>query len=357
MRNRILLSGLILATVLSAIVVGAYTLQLENLSGAAAVLKWSPATGQPTFTWQINPATGSNVDTSGGTVGAAFQNAFAAWTGAQVNGQRITSFAVTEGAQSLLQNTAIDCNNVVSFEPTTINFSTGIVAETFVGSVTSPPNSLPPYTYNCTNGETVNVSLVAQIVDADVVFNTAAYCFSTSQSPPASFVASCPVVNGVHVAFDLQAVGTHEVGHMLGLDHSGLGHATMFPFADSGIGAQRSLELDDAVGEAFLYPNGSFASATGTVTGTVTLGGAPAFASHVVLLDSQTGIAVMDGLTAPDGTYALNGAPPGNYNLIALPLSGPFAIDNFTLWTCGYASGANCSGGPSNPVNYSGTFF
>ncbi|HMD96354.1 MAG TPA: matrixin family metalloprotease [Terriglobia bacterium] len=354
MRNRILVSGVILGAVLSAVVVAAYTLQQDIVGTKVGILRWAPASGQPTFTWQINPTIDPNkVDTSGGSVDTALQNAFAAWTTAQVklqgSLQSITTFTVTEGSQSTLQNTAIDCNNVISFEPTTVNFATGIVAETFVGSVMSPPNPSPPYVYNnCTGGKTVNVSLTTQIVDADMVFNTGAYCFSTAQSPPAS-LAACP--NGP--VYDLQAIATHEVGHMLGLDHSGLAHATMFPFGDSGTTAQRSLGVDDAVGEAFLYPSGSFATATGTVAGTVTLSGGPAFASHVVLLDQQTGIAVTDGLTAADGTYALNGVPPGTYNLVILSLHGVYTIDNFSLWACGYA--VSCTGSPA--LNYSGTFF
>jgi Matrixin len=353
MRNRILLGGLILGAVLSAVLVGAYTLQLDTSSGAAVFRKWPTVSGQPILTWEINPATNpNNVDISAGGVEAAMQNAFAAWTGAQVNGQSITSISPTTvifgGTSSLNDPNTTDCVNVISFEPTSAtSFPTGIVAYTFVGWVT---NSLP-YTYTC-GGNTLNGVLASQIIGADVVFNPQ-YCFSTAQPPPSSLPA-CP--SGP--VFDLQSIGTHEVGHMLGLDHSGLGHATMFPFGDAGTSAQRSLGVDDAVGEAFLYPNGSFATATGTVAGTVTLlSVGPAFASHVVLLDQQTGIAVTDALTAPDGTYALNGVPPGNYNLIALPLSGVYTVDNFTLWTCGYASGANCTGVPSNPVNYSGTFW
>jgi len=353
MRNRILFGGLILAVALSAVVVGAYTLQLDTLNGAVEVLKWPPAAGnvQATFTWQINPNTNpNNVDTSGGSVEVAFQSAFATWTGAQVSGQSVTTFTVKEGPPITTvndENTA-DCLNVVSFEPTSATtFSTGVVAQTFIGSVT---HTLP-YTYAC-GGKNLNGVLVAQITDTDVVFNPK-YCFSTAQPPPTSLPA-CP--SGP--VYDLQAIGTHEIGHMLGLDHSGLGHATMFPFGDTGTSAQRTLGVDDELGEAFLYPNGNFATATGIVAGKVTLSSAPAFASHVVLLDSQTGIAVTDSLTAADGTYALTGVPPGTYNLIALPLSGIYTIGNFGLWTCGYASDqSNCTGVPSNPVNYSGTFF
>jgi len=346
MRNRILLSVLILGVALWGALLGAYTLQQDTLNGALQVLRWP--SGSPVFTWEISPATGSNIDLSGGSVEAAMQNAFASWTGAQLNGQSITAFTVAEGPHSTLENpNTNDCSNVISFEPT-IGFPTGIVAYTFIGSVT---HTLP-YTYVC-GGNDLNGVLPAQIIGADVAFNPQ-WCFSTSQSPPAAFLAACPG----NTAYDIQSIGTHEVGHMLGLDHSGLGHATMFPFGDAGTGAQRSLGVDDVVGAAFLYPNGSFTTATGTISGTVTLSGSAAFASHVVLLDQETGKAITDGLTAPNGTYTLNGVPPGTYTLVALPLSGIYTIENFSLWTCGYASNqSNCTGVPSNPVNYSGAFF
>jgi len=150
---------------------------------------------------------------------------------------------------------------------------------------------------------------------------------------------------------------SHEFGHMLGLDHSGIAHTMMFPFGDFGVGQQRTLEVDDVVGAGFLYPAAAFGTMTGVISGTVTRGGTGLFAAHVVAVDKDTGEALVDGLTFPDGSYVLDGVPPGTYNILTLPVSGVYEIDSFSGWTCGFASDpSDCSGTPQNPTDYTGTF-
>jgi Matrixin/IPT/TIG domain len=52
---------------------------------------------------------------------------------------------------------------------------------------------------------------------------------------------------------DLQGVACHEIGHSLGLGHSNVGGATMWPsISGSGVG-QRSIEADDAAGVQAIY--------------------------------------------------------------------------------------------------------
>ncbi|MBM3984121.1 MAG: matrixin family metalloprotease [Planctomycetes bacterium] len=59
--------------------------------------------------------------------------------------------------------------------------------------------------------------------------------------------------NSVSSGVDLQGVATHEIGHSLGLDHTGVSGSTMLP-SISGTGTgQRSIESDDIAGVQFIY--------------------------------------------------------------------------------------------------------
>jgi hypothetical protein len=53
--------------------------------------------------------------------------------------------------------------------------------------------------------------------------------------------------------FDVQDTATHELGHALGLGHSGVRYATMSPFGAPGSTSARSLHPDDQDGLRFLY--------------------------------------------------------------------------------------------------------
>ncbi len=74
-------------------------------------------------------------------------------------------------------------------------------------------------------------------------------------------IQEAPILfNGFHHSFrndgrdvDLQSVATHEVGHLLGLDHSNLNRATMF-YAYTGGTSARRLHDDDVQGVCALYP-------------------------------------------------------------------------------------------------------
>jgi hypothetical protein len=146
------------------------------------------------------------------------------------------------------------------------------------------------------------------------------------------------------------------------MDHSGIGHTIMFPFGDTvAAGQQLTLSSDDAIGISFLYSSPNFSTATGEISGKVTLNSAGAFGAHVVAIDTATGNVVMDGLTAPDGTYTLVGVPPGSYQILVLPLapdvnSGIVVLDDFSGWECGYGD-SNCNSIPQNPTNYTGKYF
>lgn len=59
-------------------------------------------------------------------------------------------------------------------------------------------------------------------------------------------------IGGGSSDYDLQALVTHEAGHALGLEHSELEDAAMFPTSDQGAVSRRRLHTDDEEGARFL---------------------------------------------------------------------------------------------------------
>jgi Matrixin/IPT/TIG domain len=64
--------------------------------------------------------------------------------------------------------------------------------------------------------------------------------------------------------FDIQSVATHELGHALGLGHSAIGAATMYPTIAPGDVSRRTLDIDDINGALSIYGT---APVTPSVTG------------------------------------------------------------------------------------------
>lgn len=81
------------------------------------------------------------------------------------------------------------------------------------------------------------------IVDAPIVYNGIAH----------QFTDQCGTRSCSNGGTDLEGVSTHEIGHLLGLDHSPVQSATMFYAYTGGDGA-RSLHQDDRDGVCALYP-------------------------------------------------------------------------------------------------------
>jgi hypothetical protein len=80
-----------------------------------------------------------------------------------------------------------------------------------------------------------------RIIDADIVFWDAAFRFFSGSS-------------GCSGGFYIEDIAAHEFGHALGLGHSAVGGATMFPSVSSCNAGNRTLEPDDIAGVRFLYP-------------------------------------------------------------------------------------------------------
>lgn len=100
---------------------------------------------------------------------------------------------------------------------------------------------------NASNGgaiaTTYTYSSGGRTIDTDIVFWDGAYKFFTGSS-------------GCSGGFYIEDVAAHEFGHALGLDHSAVSGASMYPSIGYCSTATRSLADDDKLGAEALYPSG-----------------------------------------------------------------------------------------------------
>jgi len=152
-----------------------------------------------------------------------------------------------------------------------------------------------------------------RITDADVLFNGAGYQFTTTAEPG---------------RFDVADIATHELGHLLGLDHSGSAGSTMYPYVDPSVVLHRSPACDDAVGLRDAYPE---SGASGALRGRVmrASNGAAVAGALVVALDPE-GRQAGSALCGTNGLFEIDGLVPDAYRLYARPLDAPVAAHNLT---------------------------
>jgi hypothetical protein len=120
--------------------------------------------------------------------------------------------------------------NTVSYEDPDGDLGTGTLAA-----------CLPIY-----NGQTTitNGTTFYRLIDADIVFNNnVLFCTNTEAASP-----SC--LN----EFDMEGVGTHEIGHAIGLDHPDVYEATMYWSTGPCDESKASLAPSDINGVTFIYP-------------------------------------------------------------------------------------------------------
>jgi predicted Zn-dependent protease len=176
---------------------------------------------------------------------------------------------------------------------------------------------------------TTTAALTGQILDADIIFDPDAN-FSTSTTTPA----------GVH---DFEAVLTHEVGHLLGLDHSAILSATMFPRLSEGSAAARVLSADDIAGISSIYPNSTYL-ARGSISGTVRLTSNASVYGAVVVAVNSSGQPAAHGVTDMRGNYVIQGLPAGTYQVFAEPMDSPFMFTDQGVLEDIYGSNAISTG-------------
>jgi uncharacterized protein (TIGR03437 family) len=118
----------------------------------------------------------------------------------------------------------------------------------------------------------------------------------------------------------------HEFGHTLGLQHS-MTSGAMATSITRATTKSRPLSADDVAGISTLYPTRAFKANFGSISGRVAAGDAGiAYASVVAMAPSG---AAVSGVAGPDGTYHIDGIPPGQYLIYAQPIPPPLGNEAF----------------------------
>ncbi|MEO1271590.1 MAG: matrixin family metalloprotease, partial [Myxococcota bacterium] len=149
----------------------------------------------------------------------AIEDSFNQWSEPSCNNLKLTFGGFTNDDQvGYNQASPSDNANIIVFRDDNWPHSGGVLALT---SVTFQPST-------------------GKIFDADIELNTAEYRFSTTD-------------NALRVGIDVANTLTHEAGHFLGLDHSGVSGSTMFATAPVGEVSKRDLAQDDIEGICSIY--------------------------------------------------------------------------------------------------------
>ncbi len=150
------------------------------------------------------------------------------------------------------------------------------------------------------------------ITDADILFNGKDFGFTT---------------DGTAGRFDIQDVAAHELGHLLGLDHSGVAGATMYPYVDPTVILHRSLGMDDIHGLRDMYPSQTFATITGNLK---RLSDSTGVAGGYIVVRDSDGRTVGSALADDVGAFRVEALDAGTYSVWATPLDSPVNSSNLT---------------------------
>jgi len=289
MKKNLRLIAVLTVTLLALVAsLSAYVTQKDLRPAGIVQMKWISAAG---IAYRVNQSQGSNVSGSR-TLNQVLASSFGAWD------------AITTADISFTQGSDVSTStNYSGFQPDFIN-------------IIKTNNSAADYA--TIGGEALGVTIVAsnddgEILDADILFNPTT-SFSTSTTTPSTSI-------------DFESVATHEIGHLLGLDHSSILSATMFPTIGDGLNYARQLSFDDIAGVSSLYPTASFL-AKGSISGTVRLTSNAAVYGAIVVAVNANGQPVASAISDPSGNYVIAGLDAGSYTIFAEPMDQPLTSSN-----------------------------
>ena len=332
-----------------------------SLPLAPPTLVTMAAQGTPAQLTEIEQAITDSFSAWAGVAGVSFNaSAYPGLIGPL--GQVTTQNACTDDAED-----NVDGLNTICFNQSSMGFTTGVLAFTRIITANAPGVSV---------GASGPAAFVGQILDSDTLFrNDGQATFATP--------AALPTSQG-QGAYDLESLLIHELGHWLGLDHSAVWRAIMFPYAPpvgqflgdrpTAQAPDGPLADDDRTGARVLYPDPNDAVYVGSIEGHVlpanpfALAAIPPpstgssvtgiFGAHVVALDADTGSVIAGTVggwscnaanppTQFDGSYQLGRLPVGhNYEIYAEPLIGVVSPSDFGIALgdlCGASATPSCA--------------
>lgn len=196
-----------------------------------------------------------NADTTGDTEFAGVSKSFASW---QAVLAECASISLSEGVRTPLKVAGYEDGspnnvNVTIFRPSSCT--------TTVPRADACWNSGECHNvHDCWDQAAATIALTTttfdkntgRIYDSDIEFNAAKFLFTTVDSPPCvapNFSQQC-------VATDVQNTATHELGHVLGLDHTAAIGSTMNTSAPAGETSKRQIDPGSRTGICGIYPAG-----------------------------------------------------------------------------------------------------
>ena len=344
--------------------------------GASITRQWSTSLpALPSIITANAPGTAAQLNE----IEATIAKSFSIWTGvtgtllnASTNPNALAPITRTDtqNACSDDQDIDVDGTNTICFNQSSSAFAFGVLAFTRVITADAPGISV---------GGSAPSTFAGEILDADICFrNDGQAQFATPK-----ILANRPS------AYDLESLLAHELGHLFGLDHSGIWRALMFPFGPvpgtflgSRVSAQSPdapLANDDRIGLRELYPDASVSTDSGVISGRVlpanpfALAAFPPpspgqfvtgiFGAHVVAFDADSG-AVIAGtfggwscdpanpVVLFDGSYRIGHLPVGhNYKIYAEPFDRAVQAGDVSNVTAGLCLGSVSLACTAPPVN------